>query len=37
MVKNPPVNGGDTGDMVLIPGLEDRLEEEIAIHSSFLT
>ena len=37
MVKNPPVNAGDIGDMGLIPGREDSLEEEIAIHSSFLT
>ena len=37
MVKNPPVNAGDIGDMGLIPGREDSLEEEIAIHCSFLT
>ena len=33
VVKNPPANEEDTG---LIPGLEDPLEEEMAIHSSIL-
>ena len=32
-VKNPSVNGGDTGS---IPGWEDPLEKEIATHSSIL-
>ena len=31
MVKNAPVNAGDTG---LIPGLENPLEKEMATHSS---
>ena len=34
MVKNPPA--GDAGDPGLIPGLEDPLEQEMAIHSSIL-
>ena len=33
VVKNPPANAGDT---VLIPGLEDPLEKELATHSSIL-
>ena len=33
VVKNPPVNLGDTGSN---PGLEDLLEEGIATHSSIL-
>ena len=37
MVKNPPASAEDTGDMGLIPGREDPLEEEMATHSSFLT
>ena len=36
MVKNPPVNTGDPRDAGLIPGQEDPLEENIAIHSSIL-
>ena len=36
MVKNPPVNAGDTGDMGLIPGSGRSLEEEMVTHSSFL-
>ena len=32
-MKNPPANVGDVG---LIPGLEDPLEEEMATHSSIL-
>ena len=36
MVKNPPAVAGDAGDADLIPGWEDRLEEEIATHSSIL-
>ena len=33
VVKNPPANAGDMG---LIPGPEDPLEKEMAIHSSIL-
>ena len=33
VVKNPPV---DTGDMDLIPGLEDSLEKGMATHSGIL-
>ena len=33
VVKNPPSNAGD---MRLIPGSEDPLEKEMAIHSSIL-
>ena len=33
VVKNPPANAGDLG---LIPGRKDPLEEEMAIHSSIL-
>ena len=33
VVKNPPANAGD---MDLIPGREDPLEEEMATHSSVL-
>ena len=39
MVKNPPVNAGDTRTAGLIPGEEDQeepLEEEIATYSSIL-
>ena len=36
MVKNPPANAGDVGDMSLIPGLEYSLEEEMTTHSSTL-
>ena len=36
MVKNLPANTGDTGDVGLIPGWEDPLEEEMATHSSIL-
>ena len=32
MVKNSPSNAGDAG--LLIPGLEDALEKEMATHSS---
>ena len=35
VVKNSPVNEGDTGDPDLIPG-EDPLEKEMATHSSIL-
>ena len=34
MVKNPPANGGDSGDVVQSLGWEDHLEEERATHSS---
>ena len=34
MIKNPPGNVGDSGDVGSIPGSEDPLEEEIATHSS---
>ena len=30
MVKNPPANAGDPGDLGLIPGQEDPLEEVMA-------
>ena len=36
VVKNLPANTGDTGDVGLIPGWEDPLEEEMATHSSIL-
>ena len=36
MVKNPPANVGDTGDMGLIPGSGRSLEEGMATHSSTL-
>ena len=35
-MKNPPANAGDAGDTGLIPGSEDPLEEEMAVHSSIL-
>ena len=35
-VKNPPANAGDAGDLNLIPGSEDPLEEDMATHSSIL-
>ena len=34
MVKNPPANEGDSGDVGSIPGLGRSLEEERATHSS---
>ena len=34
MVKNPPTNAGDPGDLGLIPGREDPLEEVMATHPS---
>ena len=37
MVKIPAVNAGDIKDMGLIPGWEDLLEYEMAIHSRILT
>ena len=36
MVKNLPVNAGDIKDVGLIPGQEDPLEEDMAIHSRIL-
>ena len=36
MVKNLPGNVGDKGDLGLIPGWEDPLEEGMATHSSVL-
>ena len=37
MVKNPPANAGDSGDIQLQSlGQEDPLEEEMATHSSIL-
>ena len=36
MVRNPPANAGDTGDMSMILGQEDPLEEEMVTYSSIL-
>ena len=36
MVKNPPVNAGDTGDVGLTPASKDPLERKLATHSSIL-
>ena len=36
MVKNPPANAGDAGDVGLITGSEDPLEKEMVTHSSIL-
>ena len=36
VVKNPPANAADAGDLGLIPGFERSLEEEMATHSSIL-
>ena len=36
VVKNPPANAGDLREGGSVPGLEDPLEEEIAIHSRIL-
>ena len=36
MVKNPPANAGDTGNVGSILGWEDPLKEEVATHSSIL-
>ena len=36
LVKNPPANAGDVGDMGSIPGWEDPLEKGMATHSSIL-
>ena len=35
-IKNLPANAGDTGDVGLIHGQKDPLEEEMATHSSIL-
>ena len=37
VVKNPPVNAGDAGNVGSIPGLGNLLEEEMATHSTILT
>ena len=34
LVKNPPANAGDAGDLGSIPGQEDPLEKEMATYSS---
>ena len=36
VVKNPPANAGDAGDVGSVPGLEDSLKEDMASHSSIL-
>ena len=36
VVKNPPANSGDIGDVVPSLGWEDPLEKEMATHSSIL-
>ena len=36
VVKNPPANAGDIGDMGSIPGSEDSLEKGVATPSSVL-
>ena len=36
VVKNPPVNSGDAGDVGLISGSEDPLEKEMATNSNIL-
>ena len=36
VVKNPPANAGDIGDMVQSLGWEDPLEKQMAVHSSTL-
>ena len=37
VVKNPPANAGDTGDLGSVPGQEDPLEEGTATHSGILS
>ena len=37
MVKNPPANIGDAGDVVSILGQEDPLEEEMSTYFSVLS
>ena len=36
VVKNPPANAGDAGDVSSIPGSGRSLEEEMTTHSSIL-
>ena len=36
MVKNPPADAGDVGDMGLIPGSGRAPKEEMATHSNIL-
>ena len=36
MLKNPPDNAGDAGEVGLIPELKDPLEKGMATHSSIL-
>ena len=36
VVKNLPVNAGNSGDTASVPGSEDPLEEEMTTHSSVL-
>ena len=36
VVKNPPANAGDTGDVGLIPGSGNPLEDGTATHTSIL-
>ena len=36
VVKNPPANAGDTGDVSSIPDREDPMEEGMATHSNIL-
>ena len=36
MVKNPPANAGDIGDLTLIPGSGRSMEKGAATHSSVL-
>ena len=36
MVKNPPANAGNSGDLGWIPTFEDPLEEEMATRSNIL-
>ena len=36
MVRNPPANAGDTGDVGQSLGWEDPLEEEMVTYSSML-
>jgi len=36
VVKNPPLNAGDSRDRGLTPGLSRSLEEGMATHSSIL-
>ena len=36
VVKNPPANAGNAGDLGSVPGSGDPLEEEMATYSSIL-